>query len=324
MDYKSAGVDIDAAEELVGWLRSQPEDAMHKDLKVEGIGGFASLFRIPKDVSNPCMVSCTDGVGTKLKIAFEFKKYRSVGQDLVAMCVNDLVTLGARPLFFLDYFSTGQLDLNITKEFLSGVIEACKESECSLVGGETAEMPGFYPKGEFDCAGFSVGVVDEKKVWTKNRVKAGDKVFAVKSSGFHSNGYSLLRKVFENSMSEYSETLAIPTRLYVKPVLKLIQNQTEIHSAAHITGGGMENVARVIPDGLSWEVPQFEMPPIYQEIKKRTGISNRELLRTFNCGVGFVLIAPKESRSSILEAFGDCQDFGEIKTGPEKFQWGSW
>ncbi|MCB0394317.1 MAG: phosphoribosylformylglycinamidine cyclo-ligase [Bdellovibrionales bacterium] len=326
MDYKSAGVNIDTAEELVSWLQENQDDATHKELRVEGIGGFASLFRLPSGMKNPCIVSCTDGVGTKLKLAFEFKDYESVGVDLVAMCVNDMATVGAQPLFFLDYFSIGKLELDIAKPFLAGVMKACRESHCLLIGGETAEMPGFYPKGEFDCAGFAVGVVDGSEAWGKNRVKEGDRLYGIRSSGFHSNGYSLIRKIFEKDIGEHIDVLKRPTRLYVKPVLDLLKDRVEIHAAAHITGGGFDNVGRVIPKGLGWKVPKFEFPEIYREVKSRTGLDDRKILKTFNCGFGFILIAPEDSRQSIEKAFGEIHDFGLIakSASEERLDWGNW
>ncbi len=321
MDYKDAGVDIEAADSLVDWLKSQSSDEPHRNLKVSGIGGFASLFRVPIDqYKKPLLVSCTDGVGTKLKLAFDCKSYIGIGQDLVAMCVNDLVTLGAQPLFFLDYFSTGRLNLDQAKEFLSGVKAACLESDCLLIGGETAEMPGFYPSGEFDCAGFSVGIVEEAEAWGAHLVQSEDCVVGVSSSGFHSNGYSLLRKLFEKDMKDYSQELMTPTRLYPKLVNSV--KKIGIHSSAHITGGGIENLGRVIPDGMGVDLKNWDFPEIYKEVEKRSGLTKLELMKTFNCGIGFAFILPQNKVSLLKEEITKhgyrAIDLGKIQESQKK------
>ena len=305
--YKKAGVDVQAGMELVDWLKDNvSQSASVKSLQrhlISGIGGFASVFRIPNGYKKPCLVSCTDGVGSKLLLAIQSGKFQGLGKDLVAMCLNDLIVQGAVPLFFLDYFSTSKLDLDLTKEFLLGVQMACREGRCLLVGGETAEMPGFYPKSHFDCAGFAVGIVEEDQIITGKCVQEGDYVLGIESSGFHSNGYSLLRQVFKDDLQEYLNELLIPTRLYVEPVCNLLKQEVEIHAMAHITGGGMDNISRVLRHGVSLTIENWVWPPIYKEIQKRTGMSATEALKTFNCGVGYVLIIPPTSMNAVQKEF---------------------
>ncbi len=307
--YKKAGVDIQAGEELADWLKdhvsqsaSNRSDELQKHL-ISGIGGFASVFRLPTGYKKPCLVSCTDGVGSKLLLAIQSGKFRSLGKDLVAMCLNDLIVQGASPLFFLDYFSTGRLDMTLTKEFLLGVNLACKEGRCLLVGGETAEMPGFYPKGHFDCAGFAVGVVEEDQLITGANMQEGDYVLGIESSGFHSNGYSLLREIFKHDLESYLDQLLIPTRLYVEPICNLLKQKVDIHGMAHITGGGMDNISRVLKKGLSLTIEDWVWPPIYKEIQNRTGMGVKEALKTFNCGIGYVLIIPPKFLNAVQKEF---------------------
>lgn len=289
IDYKQAGVDVEAGDALVDWLKATaPAKWPHQDKLVEGIGGFAALFRADfKEYKEPCLVSCTDGVGTKIKIAVHFESYREVAQDLVAMCVNDMVCSGAKPLFFLDYYASGRLRLPAAKDFLSGVQAACIESDCALIGGETAEMPGVYDGNDFDCAGFSVGVVDRAAVLGRNRVKPGMKLLAIASSGFHSNGFSLLRKVFAEDLDAWREQLLKPTALYVKLVHAAIKNGG-VQAIAHITGGGMDNVPRVLPEGCQAVLNPWAVPPAFLEVKKRSGMSWASMLTTLNCGLGMV------------------------------------
>jgi phosphoribosylformylglycinamidine cyclo-ligase len=294
ISYKKSGVDVDAGDALVDWLalEENKKPLPHADQIVSGIGGFASLFRASfSQYKKPCLVTCTDGVGTKVKLASQFRRYDGIGQDLVAMCVNDLICTGGDPLLFLDYYATGKLDLDDAKAFLKSVREACRQSDCALVGGETAEMPGVYAQNDFDCAGFAVGVVDEEKAWGPRWVQDGDQVLGISSSGFHSNGYSLLRKVFEKDLSDWVEVLLKPTALYVKLIQEL-KTQIEIHAAAHITGGGIENVNRVLPAQLSWKMKTWAWPSLFHEVQKRTGLSTEEMQKTLNCGIGFVLILP--------------------------------
>ncbi len=302
MDYKQAGVDVEAGDALVDWLRSQQKSkGPHQDKLISGIGGFAALFRADfKSMEEPCLVSCTDGVGTKVKLASHFGRFGEVAQDLVAMCVNDMICSGAQPLFFLDYYACGQLDLNSAKDFLSGVQKACHESDCALIGGETAEMPGVYQKGDFDCAGFSVGVVDRKKVLGRDRVEVGDQLIAVASSGFHSNGFSLLRKVFEKDLNDWEEQLMRPTALYVQLVHQLLKNHT-LHAIAHVTGGGMDNLPRVLPKGTLAKLKAWKIPPEFLEVQKRAKLSMESLLQTLNCGIGLVLVLPKNQVDSALQ-----------------------
>lgn len=301
-DYKKAGVDVGAGDALVDWLTSSSQkSSWHQERIVDGIGGFASLFRIQfPEMKKPCLVTCTDGVGTKVKLASFFADYSGVGQDLVAMCVNDLICTGGQPLLFLDYYATGKLDLKIAQEFLNSVKNACDESQCALVGGETAEMPGVYSGNDFDCAGFAVGIVDEDRRWGQQRVQSGDVLLAIASSGFHSNGYSLLRKVFADDLTEWKEVLLRPTELYVK-VVRELASRVEIHAAAHITGGGIENIPRVIPDSLQMELRDWDWPEPFLEVQKRTGMSHQEMLETLNCGLGFVLILPLDQVDSAKE-----------------------
>lgn len=297
LNYKEAGVDVLAGESLVQWLVASKAGKKHyqKNL-VSGIGGFASLFRVDfTQMEKPCLVTCTDGVGTKVKLGSQYQRYQSLGQDLVAMCVNDLICCGGMPLLFLDYYATGKLELEAAKDFLSGVQKACDDSLCALVGGETAEMPGVYAQKDFDCAGFAVGVVDEVKALGPHRVQEGDRVLGVSSNGFHSNGYSLIRKIFADDLDQWIDYLLRPTHLYVEMMADLLKSPCALHAAAHITGEGIENVPRVLPDHLAWEGRSWEWPEPFQVVQKRSGMSDSEMLRTLNCGVGFVLILPETS-----------------------------
>jgi len=297
MDYRKSGVDIRRAEELVDWIK-QKKTGCHQDRIISDIGGYASIFRMCSGMKEPCLVSCTDGVGTKLRLALKYRTLKNLGQDLVAMCVNDLICTGAQPLFFLDYYACGRLDKEHFKEFLTGVQEACRESECALVGGETAEMPGIYQKQDFDCAGFVVGIVNRPDILEPSKVKKEDVLLALPSTGFHSNGYSLLRTVFEKDMDEWSEELLKPTALYVK-ACHLMKGR--VHALAHITGGGLDNILRVSPEGSQMELTPWSIPKPFLEVKKRTGISWRELLNTFNCGVGMVVVCEPQYAQSLLK-----------------------
>ncbi len=297
IDYKSAGVDVEAGDALVDWLRNtSTSKSPHADKLISGIGGFAAVFRMQfPEIKKPALVSSTDGVGTKVKLASLFGVYNTVGQDLVAMCVNDLVCCGARPLFFLDYYATGKLDPAIARSFLEGVRGACDEADCALIGGETAEMPGVYHDGDFDCAGFSVGLVDEDEMLGPDRVKTGADLIGVSSSGFHSNGYSLLRKLFDKDLDAWRDRLMRPTHLYPRLVLKL-QAEGLLQAVAHITGGGMENVPRVLPRGTRVRLLDWSWPDEFVEVQDRSGLSRVEMLKTLNCGIGLVLVVdPKHS-----------------------------
>ena len=286
-NYKSSGVDVEAGDKLVDWLQSSDQNkGPHHAQIVEGIGGFASLFRLPKhQYKKPCLVTCTDGVGTKVKLAAEYDRYEGIGQDLVAMCVNDLICTGGDPLLFLDYYAVRKLDLSTAKKFLESVRKACHESNCALVGGETAEMPGVYHNSDFDCAGFAVGIVDEDERWGAHRVEAGDQIIALESSGFHSNGYSLIRKVFADDSAKYINELIEPTRLYVSAILNL-KTKIKIKACAHITGGGLENLPRILPQTMTAKIKAWEFPKIFKIVQERTQMSSIEMLQTFNCGVG--------------------------------------
>lgn len=322
IDYKTAGVDIARGDELVSWLQKEDSHSPHRDKIVSGIGGFAALFRADfQKYKKPCLVSATDGVGTKVLVASQFESYEGIGQDLVAMCVNDLICCGAEPLFFLDYFATGKLDLNIAKPFLKGLRQACHQAHCALIGGETAEMPGVYKPKDFDCAGFAVGVVDEEDIWGAHKVKAGDQLIAFPSSGFHSNGYSLLRRVFAEDLQEWRELLLKPTELYVSLVQNL-RKEAEIHALAHITGGGINNVLRVIPDGLAINLKPWQVPAPFLEVKKRAEFGWSELLSTLNCGIGLVLITSADQLEKVETFCRNHQQeywhFGGVVERPQK------
>lgn len=321
IDYKQAGVDVEAGDALVDWLKSNaPKRWPHQDRLVAGIGGFAALFRADfKEYQEPCLVSCTDGVGTKVKLAVHFDSYREVAQDLVAMCVNDMVCVGAKPLFFLDYYASGRLRLPAAKEFLGGVQAACVESECALIGGETAEMPGVYEANDFDAAGFSVGVVDRPKALGPHLVKPGMKLLGVSSSGFHSNGFSLLRKVFAADLDQWKDVLLKPTALYVKVVLAALEKSGGLKAIAHITGGGMENVPRVLPEGTKAVVKSWPVPAPFLEVKKRSGMSWMQMLGTLNCGVGMVWVVTPDAfdvlSKVVVEHGFKAFDLGSVEAG---------
>lgn len=307
IDYKKSGVDIQAGDDLVSWLQTPPDSVSsastsiteHSDIPdfrkrvLSGIGGFAALFdgRFPQ-MKDPVLVSCTDGVGTKVKLAAHFGDFSGVGQDLVAMCANDLICTGGTPLFFLDYYAVGRLDLPQAREFLAGVRRACDQSHMALIGGETAEMPGVYQPGDFDCAGFSVGVVDRSALYGPERVRAGDAVLGLESSGFHSNGFSLLRRVFEGDYETYRQWLLEPTRLYVAAAL-MLRSRFQVHAMAHITGGGIDNLPRVLPPEFKACLGRWEMPECFREVQKRAGLSDDEMRTTFNCGMGLMVILPE-------------------------------
>lgn len=328
--YKDAGVDIEAGDALVDWLVDSAKDVAepppHQDKVVAGIGGFAALFRAKfQNYKSPCLVSSTDGVGTKVKIASDLGRFDTVGQDMVAMCVNDLVCVGAEPLFFLDYYATGKLQLEHAKAFLTGVRKACHASGCALIGGETAEMPGVYSGNDFDCAGFSVGVVDEGETLGAHRVKSGDRIIGVSSSGFHSNGYSLLRKVFAKDMDSWAEKLLIPTHLYVKLVLGLkSQAHGQLHAVAHVTGGGMDNLLRVVPKEMGIQLNPWPVPAAFLEVKRRAGLDWPQMLITLNCGIGLTLTVDEKYFSQAAEyvkAQGyQAYDLGTVKAGAHKWQ----
>ncbi len=326
IDYKQSGVDVEAGDALVDWLKATaPARWPHQDKLVEGIGGFAALFRADfKEYREPCLVSCTDGVGTKIKVAVHFESYREVAQDLVAMCVNDMVCSGAKPLFFLDYYASGRLRLDAAKDFLAGVQAACIESDCALIGGETAEMPGVYDGNDFDCAGFSVGVVDRPEVLGRQRVKPGMKLLAIAASGFHSNGFSLLRKVFAEDMDAWREQLLKPTALYVKLVHAAVK-AGGVNAIAHITGGGMDNVPRALPEGCAARLNAWPVPPQFLEVKKRSGMSWASMLTTLNCGVGMVWVVDESAVEQLIRVAGEqghrAWELGDVLAGEGESSW---
>ncbi len=308
--YKKSGVNISLANRLVKHISKvtkkdvkKTNNSMSKDI----IGGFGSLFDISNiKIKDPVIVSCTDGVGTKIELANKFKKFDTIGVDLVAMCVNDLIVQGAKPLFFLDYIAVGKLELNKTKKILKGIFNGCKQSDCKLIGGETAEMPGVYSKNKFDLAGFSVGIVSKKKILSKKKVKNKNIILAIPSNGVHSNGYSLIRSILNNShiSRKLKKELMKPTKIYSKEILNLTKKNL-INSAAHITGGGLvENLLRSIPDNLTLNIDlsKIRTTKIFKWLKSKD-ISDQEMLKTFNCGVGFCLIVPRKNIKKIKKFF---------------------
>ncbi|MES3039052.1 MAG: phosphoribosylformylglycinamidine cyclo-ligase [Bdellovibrionota bacterium] len=298
LSYQQSGVHVEESDEFASWIQKSTKKS---DRILDGIGGFASVTRMPFNLyQKPCLVTCTDGVGTKVLIASELGDLSTIGQDLVGMCVNDLMCTGGDPYFFLDYYAVGKFDKQNGQAFLKSVQRACEESNCDLVGGETAEMPGVYQPGHFDCAGFAIGLVDEDKRWSPAKAQAGDVLIALASSGFHSNGFSLLRKVFEGEWEKFRKELLEPTRLFVKPILDAKKN-FEIHGAAHITGGGMDNLPRIYPPHLKAVINEWKFPEIFSEVQRRTGLSKTEMVTTLNCGIGMVLLVPPAAESAALE-----------------------
>ncbi len=328
LSYKDAGVDIDAGNALVNNIKSAVKRTRRPEV-MGNLGGFGALCELPTKYKHPVLVSGTDGVGTKLRLAIDYKKHDTVGVDLVAMCVNDLIVSGAEPLFFLDYYATGKLDVETATSVVSGIAEGCFQSGCALIGGETAEMPGMYEGEDYDLAGFCVGVVEKADIIDGTKVKAGDSLIALGSSGPHSNGYSLIRKVLEVSKADPQQDLAgkplidhllEPTKIYVKSLLKLIE-QSDIHAMAHITGGGFwENIPRVLPDdckavikGNSWQ-----WPVVFDWLMTNGNIAQHEMFLTFNCGVGMVIALPTDkvdAALALLTAEGEnAWLIGEIAT----------
>ncbi len=308
--YKKSGVNILLANKLVKHISKIAKKNVKKtngSQKRDLIGGFGSIFDISKlKIKDPVIVSCTDGVGTKIDLANKFKKFDTIGIDLVAMCVNDLIVQGAKPLFFLDYIAVGKLDLSKVKNILKGIFKGCKISKCSLIGGETAEMPGIYSKDKFDLAGFSVGIVSKKKILDKKNVKKDNIVLAIPSSGIHSNGYSLIRSILKNNKvpNNLKKEILRPTKIYCDEIIKLT-NKNLINAAAHITGGGLvENLLRSVPDNLTLNIDlsKIKITKIFKWLKSKR-ISDQEMMRTFNCGIGFCLIVPKKNVLKIKKLF---------------------
>lgn len=318
LNYKDAGVDIHVGNELVERIKGDVKRTRRSEV-LGGLGGFGALCALPTKYKEPILVSGTDGVGTKLRLAIDLKKHDTIGQDLVAMCVNDLIVQGAEPLFFLDYYATGKLDVDVAASVIKGIADGCEMSGCALVGGETAEMPGMYHEGDYDLAGFCVGVVEKSEIIDGTAVKTGDTLIALGSSGAHSNGYSLIRKVLEVSGANpadllegkpLSEHLLAPTKIYVKSILQLIK-QTEVHAIAHLTGGGFwENIPRVLPANTKAMIDEssWQWPAIFNWLQEKGNISRYEMYRTFNCGVGMVIALPEkevETALALLEQAGE-------------------
>ncbi len=319
LSYRDAGVDIDAGNALVERIKGAAQATRRPEV-LAGLGGFGALFEIPKGYQEPVLVSGTDGVGTKLRLAMQLGMHDSIGIDLVAMCVNDLIVQGAEPLFFLDYYATGKLSVDIAATVVSGIGEGCLQAGCSLIGGETAEMPGMYEGEDYDLAGFCVGIVEKSKIIDGQLVKPGDVILGLASSGVHSNGYSLVRKIIEVSQADLSvafgdstlgDALLKPTRIYVKSLLELIR-QTPVHALSHITGGGLlENIPRVLPNHAKAviDADAYTLPPLFQWLQEQGNVDWTEMFRTFNCGIGMAIVVPAESKDRAIELL---QAAGEI------------
>ncbi len=312
LSYRDAGVDIDAGNELVERIKPAVKTTLRPEV-LTGLGGFGGLFRIePGKYREPVLVSGTDGVGTKLLLARQLDRHDTIGIDLVAMCVNDILACGAEPLFFLDYYATGRLQLQSAQEVIEGIAEGCRQAGCALIGGETAEMPGMYGPDEYDLAGFAVGVVERDQIIDGSRIGAGHRLLGLASSGPHSNGYSLIRKVLEQSSDNptavlegtettLGEALLAPTRIYVRPVLEALARH-DIDGIAHITGGGLtENITRVLPPGtgLQIDLNSWQRPAVFSWLQQHGGISEAEMLRTFNCGIGLVVIVAASKAAAL-------------------------
>ena len=332
LTYKDAGVDIDAGNALVERIKPAVR-ATHRPGVLSGIGGFGGLFEIPPGYRRPVLVAGTDGVGTKLKLAIETGRHDGVGIDLVAMCANDVIVQGAEPLFFLDYYATGRLDVDVAASVIAGIAEGCRQAGAALLGGETAELPGFYEGGEYDLAGFCVGIVEHDRIIDGAAVTPGDAIVGIASSGLHSNGYSLARKVLERSGATADtllggrpliEQLLAPTRIYVKSLLALLA-ETPVHALAHITGGGLpENLPRVLPEGATATIDRasWARPAVFDWLQSEGGIADAELYRTFNCGLGMAVVLPADCAAhaiELLEAHGErAWVAGRIEAGERR------
>jgi phosphoribosylformylglycinamidine cyclo-ligase len=330
MTYRDAGVDIDAGNALVERIKPLVKRSFRPEV-MGGLGGFGALFDLSGKYKEPVLVSGTDGVGTKLKLAQQLGRHDTIGIDLVGMCVNDVLVQGAEPLFFLDYFATGKLDIDTAAAVVSGIARGCELSGCALIGGETAEMPDMYAPGEYDLAGFTVGAVEKAQMLDGSAVAEGDVLIGLASSGAHSNGYSLIRRIYDRAGRpadldvggvRLEDALMAPTTLYVKPILALLRTHgagagKPIHAMAHITGGGLtENIIRVVPEGLGLDIDasSWTLPPLFQWLQKEGAVADSEMWRTFNCGIGFVLIAAKDSVAA-LEASLDTAGIGHWQIG---------
>ena len=318
LSYKDAGVDIDAGNALVERIKGVAKRTRRPEV-MAGLGGFGALFELPQGYREPVLVSGTDGVGTKLRLAMDLKKHDTIGIDLVAMCVNDLVVAGAEPLFFLDYYATGKLNVDVAADVINGIGIGCEQAGASLVGGETAEMPGMYEGEDYDLAGFCVGIVEKSQIIDGSKVAAGDKLVAVASSGPHSNGYSLIRKILEVSKADLTvdvdgqplaDALMAPTRIYVKSALKLI-NASDVHAMCHVTGGGFqENIPRVLPDDCKAiiDTNSWQWPAVFEWLQQAGNVATAEMFRTFNCGVGLIVALPEakaDAAVALLNAEGE-------------------
>ena len=326
LTYRDAGVDIDAGNALVERIKPLVKRTFRPEV-MGGLGGFGGLFDLSGRYREPVLVSGTDGVGTKLKLAQQLGRHDTIGIDLVGMCVNDVLVQGAEPLFFLDYFATGKLDVDTAAAVVGGIARGCELAGCALIGGETAEMPDMYPPGEYDLAGFTVGAVEKSAMNDGSSIVAGDVILGVASSGPHSNGYSLIRRILERAGSPLDtdlggvklvDALMAPTTIYVKPVLDLI-GKVDVHGMAHITGGGLkENIIRVVPDGLGLRIDaaSWELPPVFQWLQREGNVTREEMWRTFNCGIGFTVLLAQdqvEAAKTVLAAHGlDSRVIGSV------------
>ena len=317
ISYKKSGVDIKKADRLVQWIKKKTS------VSLQPLGSdYACLWPFPMNrYKNPVLAASTDGVGTKLKLAGYFNEWEGIGQDLVAMCANDLICTGAKPLFFLDYYACGKLSRSQAQSFLQGLEQACREAVCPLLGGETAELPGFYQSGDMDCAGFCVGVVERSKILRADRVKPGDDIVAFKSSGFHSNGYSLLRAIYKSPavLKKNKKILMRPTRLYtfLVPFLEQIKG---LRAMAHITGGGLDNISRILPQGLKADIQPWTVPACFLDVKHRAKLFWRDLLTVFNCGLGLVLIIKDKNNLLSLFPSEDIVFLGKVKSAKRRSQ----
>ena len=317
LTYRAAGVDIDAGEEVVERIKPLVARTFRKEV-MAGLGGFGALFELAGRFKDPVLVSGTDGVGTKLKLAQMLNRHDTIGIDLVAMCVNDVLVQGAEPLFFLDYFATGKLDVATTVAVIGGIAKGCELAGCALIGGETAEMPDMYPPGEYDLAGFNVGAVEKSKLIDGGRITAGDAIVGIAASGPHSNGYSLIRRIaaragctpdnggFDMKLGgvTLADALLAPTTIYVKPILKLL-GELDIHGMAHITGGGLqENIIRVVPDGLglALDSASWKLPAVFDWLQREGNVARHEMWRTFNCGIGYTLLVGRDEAAGTIAA----------------------
>lgn len=336
LTYKDAGVDIDAADKFVNTVKKIVKPTFRPEV-MSSIGGFGGMFALNKQkYENPVLVSSTDGVGTKLRIASMMNKHDTIGIDLVAMCVNDIIVQGAEPVFLLDYVSIGKIDQTILENILLGIAEGCKQAGCSLIGGETAEMPSFYQDGEYDVAGFVVGIVDKDKIIDGSSITVGDRIVGIASNGIHSNGYSLARKIFfdklglkpEDPVPELGctvgEELIKPTRIYVKTILNLIRD-FQINGIAHITGGGLaDNISRILPKGCraNIQLNSWDVPPVFTFMKNQGNVDDEDMLRTFNNGIGMVLIVPEDDAEEIMLRLNGLNEkaflIGEIESKGRK------